>query len=90
MPEEICYLTFVALVASMLGNIVCAFNYKKAKERCKRLEKIYEKLCFEVRRGFWETLGAYPAPENGEYYLDLDGGIRLVIYEGKIEGWYMP
>ncbi|MBQ1191599.1 MAG: hypothetical protein IIX43_04920, partial [Bacteroidales bacterium] len=37
---------------------------------------------------FWEELGAYET-ENGKMYLDLEG-IRLVIAEGKIEGWYVP
>lgn len=37
---------------------------------------------------FWKILGAYET-ENGRLYLDLDG-IRLVIADGKIEGWYIP
>lgn len=37
---------------------------------------------------FWKELGAYET-ENNKMYLDLDG-IRLVIADGKIEGWYIP
>lgn len=41
-----------------------------------------------TRNEFWKSLGAYET-ENGRMYLDLEG-IRLVIFEGKIEGWYIP
>ena len=88
MPEEISYFAFIAMVVTIMINIVCAMNYRKAKKHCERLEYIYEKLCYVKRQGFWKTLGAYPAPENGEYYLDLEGDLRLIIYDGKIEGWY--
>ena len=37
---------------------------------------------------FWKELGAYET-ENGGMYLDLEG-IRLVIADCKIEGWYIP
>jgi hypothetical protein len=37
---------------------------------------------------FWKELGAYET-EKGRMYLDLEG-IRLVIADGKIEGWYIP
>lgn len=37
---------------------------------------------------FWKILGAYET-ENERMYLDLEG-IRLVISEGEIEGWYIP
>lgn len=37
---------------------------------------------------FWKELGAYET-ENGRMYLDLEG-IRLVIADGKIEGWHIP
>ena len=37
---------------------------------------------------FWKELGAYETLNN-KMYLDLDG-IRLVITDGKIEGWYFP
>lgn len=89
MPEAIVYFVFIVMVATIMVNIVCAIDHKKAKKHCEHIGDIYEKLCFEKRKGFWETLGAYPAPENGEYYLDLEGALRLIIYEGKIEGWYM-
>lgn len=38
---------------------------------------------------FWKNMGAYET-ENNKMYLDLEGGLRLVIFEGKIEGWYIP
>jgi hypothetical protein len=38
---------------------------------------------------FWKELGAYET-EGGKLYIDLEGGLRLVIFEGKIEGWYIP
>lgn len=44
--------------------------------------------CIQDANTVWECLGAYEA-ENGRMYLDLDG-IRLVIADGKIEGWYIP
>ena len=44
---------------------------------------------FDSKTKSWKRMGAYEAPENGQLYLDLNGGLRLVIYEGKIEGWYM-
>lgn len=28
--------------------------------------------------------------ENNRFYIDLEGGLRLVVFEGKIDGWYFP
>ena len=48
----------------------------------------YSKLVIGGKQAFWKGLGAYET-EKGKMYLDLEG-IRLVIFEGKIEGWYVP
>ena len=42
-----------------------------------------------TKNEFWKELGAYET-EGGKLYIDLEGGLRLVIFEGKIEGWYIP
>lgn len=50
-------------------------------------EKIWNKEA--TKNEFWKELGAYET-EGGKLYIDLEGGLRLVIFEGKIEGWYIP
>ena len=42
-----------------------------------------------TKNEFWKSQGAYET-EGGKLYIDLEGGLRLVIFEGKIEGWYIP
>lgn len=78
-------------VALNLG--ACAFNthaYFKNKKLYKKTNELasrYLRLAIGKKRELFKELGAYPA-ENGRWYIDLEGGIRLVIFEGKIEGWY--
>ena len=59
---------------------------KKAREADDYVEE-YCKLAIGGRHALFKLLGAYDA-ENGEMYLDLNDNLRLVIFEGKIEGWY--
>lgn len=33
---------------------------------------------------------AYLSESSGNYYIDLDGGIRLIIYPDNKIGWYRP
>ena len=89
MPEEVLYVLFIAMVAVIMVNIVCAINHKKAKKRIENLIETHRCLLFGHRVGFWKGIGAYEAPEKGQLYLDLEG-IRLVIENGEIEGWYIP
>ena len=89
MPNEVLYILFIAMVAVIMVNIVCAINHKKAEKDAKKWEEIYYGFVVRGKKRFWEHMGAYEAPENGQLFLDLSGGLRLVIYEGKIEGWYM-
>lgn len=86
MPEEVLYITFIAMVSVIMVNIVCAIDHKRAK---KKFENLMRCLLFGHRIGFWKELGAYEAAEKGQLYLDLEG-IRLVIENGEIEGWYIP
>lgn len=69
-------------------NVRECFKLKKAEERCNELWKKYLSLIFETRRQKWINMGAYEAPEKGQLYLDLEGGLRLIIEDGKIDGWY--
>lgn len=90
MPEEVICITFIAMVAVIMINIVCAIDHRKAIEKCEVWERIYRRYVFDTDKAFFEELGAYEAPEGKRLYLDLEGGIRLVIFEGEIEGWYKP
>lgn len=87
MNESILYLAFVAMVATIIINILFAVDHQKAKEQCEKIIDEYLHLIFRHRDYFLEKWGAYPA-ENGRWYIDLEGGMRIVLYEGKIEGWY--
>lgn len=89
MPEEVLYILFIAMVAVIMVNIVCAVDHKKAEKDYKRLEEIYYDFVVHSKKKFWKHMGAYEAPEKGQLYLDLEG-IRLVIDNGEIEGWYEP
>lgn len=88
MPEEINMLAFIAMVAAMMVNIVCAINHIKSKKFCEKYWRELADCLFEEKTRFWNRLGAYDA-ENGRMYIDLEGGLRLVIFEGEIDGWYM-
>lgn len=87
MPEEVLYITFIAMAAVIMVNIICAVNHKRAEKDCKKWEDIYYGFVVRGKKKFWDELGAYEAPEKGQLYLDLEG-IRLVIEDGKIDGWY--
>ena len=89
MPEEVLYILFIAMVAVIMVNIVCAVDHKKAKKDCEKWEEYYYGFVILKKRKFWKHMGAYEAPEKGQLYLDLEG-IRLVIDNGEIEGWYIP
>ncbi len=79
-------------VALNLG--ACAFNThayfknKKFYEKTNKLADRYLRLVFGKKRELFKELGAYKAPEGNKLYIDLEGGIRLVIDNGEIEGWY--
>lgn len=90
MPEEIRWIIFIAMVTAAIVNIIEAVGYHKKRKECIEDIKEYHHLIYEVKNKFWKHLGAYEAPENGQLFLDLAGGLRLVIFEGKIEGWYFP
>ena len=89
MPEEVLYILFIAMVAVIMVNIVCAIDHKKAEKESLKRQQTYYGLLLTTKKKFWERLGAYEAPEKGQLYLDLEG-IRLVIENGEIEGWYEP
>lgn len=89
MPEEVLYILFIAMVAVIMVNIVCAVDHKKAEKESLKWQHIYYELLSTTKKKFWERLGAYEAPEEYKLYLDLNG-IRLVIDNGEIEGWYIP
>ena len=88
MPEEVLYFTFIAMVSVTMINVVCAINYMKSKKFCEKYRRELIDCLFEDKKRFWKRRGAYEAPEGNRLYLDLEGGIRLVISEGEIEGWY--
>lgn len=89
MPEEVLYFTFIAMVTVIMINIVCMINHIHAERRYDHFVKLYDKMIYEREKYLWKEQGAYEAPEGNKLYLDLEG-IRLVIFEGKIEGWYKP
>lgn len=41
MPNEVLYITFIAMVAVIMVNIVCAIDHKKAEKDAKKWEEIY-------------------------------------------------
>lgn len=89
MSEEVLYITFIAMVAAIMLNIVCAIDHKREQRRCERRHKQLIDWLFGSRTAHWKRLGAYEAAEGNKLYLDLNG-IRLVIDNGEIEGWYEP
>lgn len=89
MPEEVLYITFIAMGAVIMVNIFCAIDHKRAKNLYKKYYEMYLELIVDWKYKLWKHMGAYEAPEKGQLYLDLEG-IRLVIENGEIEGWYEP
>ena len=89
MPEEVLYILFIAMVAVIMVNIVFAIDHRRAKNLYKKYYKMYLELIIDWKHILWKHMGAYEAPEKGQLYLDLEG-IRLVIENGEIEGWYGP
>ena len=89
MPEEVLYILFIAMVAVIMVNIVCAVCYTKEKRAYGKRYKELINFLFDEKTKAWKRRGAYEAPEKGQLYLDLEG-IRLVIENGEIEGWYIP
>lgn len=89
MPNEVLYILFIAMVIATGLNLMGFIRSRKREKEIHELIKTYHHLIFEAGNRFFKHLGAYEAPENGQLYLDLPGGLRLVIYEGKVEGWYM-
>jgi hypothetical protein len=59
------------------------------EEAIKFAEIIWNEEAIKRMNEFWKSQGAYET-EGGKLYIDLEGGLRLVIFEGKIEGWYIP
>ena len=88
MAEELLgFLIFINVF--VLG--VLFYGWTKLGQEVDKANEIFEqysKLVIGGRKAFWKSLGAYET-ENSRMYLDLEG-IRLVIFEGKIEGWYIP
>lgn len=89
MPEEVLYITFIAMVAVIMVNVVCIFYHIKEKKFCEKYRRELVDCLFEGKTRFWKRLGAYEAAEGNKLYLDLKG-IRLVIDNGELEGWYEP
>lgn len=89
MPNEVSFIAFVAMVEAFIVNIISANYCTKAKRLYEKRHKELIDFLFDSRTKSWKRKGAYEAPEHEQLYLDLEGGLRLVIYEGKIEGWYM-
>ena len=89
MPEEVLYILFIAMVAVIMVNIVFAIDHRRAKNLYKKYYEMYLELIRDWKYKLWKHMGAYEAPEKGKLYLDLEG-IRLVIENGEIEGWYEP
>lgn len=88
MAEEL--LQFLLLINIFLLGILfyCWIKLGREADRANEIFEQYSKLVIGGKQAFWKGLGAYET-ENGRMYLDLDG-IRLVIADGKIEGWYIP
>ena len=55
MPNEVLYITFIAMVAVIMVNIVCAVDHKKAEKDCKRWEAIYYDFVIRSKKSFGST-----------------------------------
>ena len=71
-------------------NILTIRRYRKGYEELYERKKEYVDILLRGKQALFEQLGAYPSEKEGYMYIDLEGGLRLVIFEGKIDGWYMP
>lgn len=89
MAEEL--LQFLIFTNVFLLGILfyCWVKLGQEADRANEIFEQYSKLVIGGKKAFWKSLGAYET-ENGRMYLDLEGGLRLVVFEGKIEGWYIP
>lgn len=83
-------------IAVGLNLFACVLNMIGFKRYMKKLDEYYKKLQYidraitEIQNNYvFIAENSYEA-ENGRRYIDLEGGLRLVIFEGKIEGWYIP
>ena len=91
MPTEILFIAFVAMIAATVLNVIGIYERKKDEKIMHKAMEEYIHVTYNARKHFLKEMGAYPAPSGvpEKYYIDLPGGFRLVIYEGKIDGWYM-
>ena len=88
MAEELLGFLFFVNFSVLALLFYCWTKLGKEMDEAKEIFEQYSKLVIEWKEAFWKNLGAYET-ENDKMYLDLEG-IRLVIFEGKIEGWYIP
>ena len=89
-------LNIILWICIALNLTACAINiwnfrkYRKRHEELYEAKKEYVDILLRGKQALFEQLGAYPAEKEGYMYIDLEGGLRLVIFEGKIDGWHMP
>lgn len=89
MLEGLLWFCIAINVASCIFNIRgCVKNNEYAKHQRETYNE-YIQLVLGGKRHLFKELGAYDSEKKGYMYLDLPGGLRLVIFEGKIDGWYM-
>ena len=88
MAEELLRLLIFANLIFLGLTFYCWVLLEKRADRANKIFEIYSHLVIGGKQAFWKHLGAYET-EGNKMYLDLEG-IRLVIFEGKIEGWYIP
>ena len=88
MTEEL--LNLLILFNFVLAGLLfyCWLKLGQKADKANKIFEEYSKLVIGGKQEFWKSLGAYKT-ENDRMYLDIEG-IRLVIFEGKIEGWYIP
>lgn len=90
MIESLMWFAVALNLGACALNTHAYFKYKKLYEKTSELAHHYLRLIFGKKHKLFKELGAYEAPEGNKLYIDLEGGIRLVIFEGEIEGWYIP
>lgn len=88
MAEELLGFLFFVNFSVLALLFYCWTKLGKEMDEAKEIRSKYFKHIINFDTAFWKDLGAYET-ENDKMYLDLEG-IRLVIFEGKIEGWYIP
>ena len=88
MAEEL--LQFLILINIFLLAVLfyCWVKLGQEVDKANEIFEQYSKLVIGGKKAFWKSLGAYET-ENGRMYLDLEG-IRLVIFEEKVDAWYGP